>query len=62
MQDELEMSDDSDDEVQRVPDPSSGSAGNASKTIMFYSVGVGNSPYDFHRIINRRKHHSGSEV
>ena len=56
------MSDDSDDEVQGVPDPSSGSAGNASKTIIFYSVGVGNSPYNFHLIINRRRHHSGSEV
>ena len=56
------MPDDSYDEVQHVTDPASGSAGNASKTIIFYSLDLGNSPHDFHGIINRRKHHSGSEV
>ena len=54
---------DSDDEAKLLTDPASGSAGNASKTIIFYSLGLGrNSPHDFHGIINRRKHHSGSEV
>ena len=62
MQDEPKMPEDYDDEEMLVTDPGTASSGKRTKTIEFYSLGVGNSPYDFHRIINRRKHHSGSEV
>ena len=56
------MSEDYDDEAMLVTDPGTASSGKRSKTIEFYSLGVGNSPYDFHLIINWRRHHSGSEV
>ena len=46
-----------------MADPAAASSGNGSKTIIFYSVGInGNTPDDFHGIINRREHHSGSEA
>ena len=63
LQDDRKMPGDSDEERTVIADPASASAGYRSKTIIFYSLGLGrNSPHDFHGIINRRKHHSGSEV
>ena len=63
LQDDPKKPDDSDDEVNPMAEPGSASAGQGSKTIIFYSVGIhGNTPDDFHGIINRREHHSGSEA
>ena len=67
LQDDPKKPGDSDDERTVIADPACASAGNASKTIIFYSLGLATDsdrhrPDDLHGIINRREHHAGSEV